>query len=311
MILLSTILGLINGIKVVCFNTILAVSLCGKVIILAFEVLFDYCICIVYGFGVVFDEFRNFTIEQVFLLSSLKALVDNVFHGVMKGFCDLGLSIIDFLFHGKVQAKAIVSSLENGIIGLFSLLSKALIWIGETIVEVVLFFPQTAYRAVIKSGEIANYSSGKIKDFAVHVIKTVLRDIASYSLAMISIFLILKYRRQILRFGQQLLSKIIRMILRIPTYLRSFLPQRDRRRVAVAPIPQRSPIRLRPTIQRSPVKTALDVSPICVICQDQPKCVVLLPCKHLCLCKECNDHYFHGFCPLCRTNIQKKLIVFI
>uniref|UniRef100_T1GZS9 RING-type domain-containing protein n=1 Tax=Megaselia scalaris TaxID=36166 RepID=T1GZS9_MEGSC len=121
---------------------------------------------------------------------------------------------------------------------------------------------------------------------------------------MIAIFLFLKFRRQIIRFGVGLIYKSFRMLLSIPRYLR--FPQRNRR-------PQQSPIRLRPRppLPISPKKTALDVSAICVICQDQPKCVVLLPCKHLCLCKDCNDNYFNGFCPLCRTNIQKKLIVFI
>lgn len=212
MILLSTIIGLINGIKVICVNALLAVSLCGKGIIVALEVIFGYASCFCHGLGVVFDEFQNFTFEQVSLLSNVKTLIDNIFHGVMKALGDLGNGIIDFIFHGKVQTKAIVTSMEDGIIGLFSLISKALIWMSETIVAVVVFFPQTAYRGVIKAGEITNYSSMKLTEFAVHVAKTVLRDIVSYSLAMTAIFLLLKYRRHIYRLGRNLLFQSIEMV---------------------------------------------------------------------------------------------------
>lgn len=210
--ILSPILELINGIKIVCVNFILGVSLCGKVIISIFEVIFEYASLLVHGLGVVFEDFQHFTLEQVFLLGKLKTLIDNIFHGILKLIGDLGNGIIEFLFHGKVQTKAIISTMEQGIINFFSLLSKALIWISETLVELVLFFPRTAYKLLLKAGEIVHYSSVKFTEFAVHIVKTVLRDIVSYSLAMIAIFLFLKFRRQIIRFGIGLLYKSFRMV---------------------------------------------------------------------------------------------------
>lgn len=212
MFLLSPILGLINGITVVFVNCVLVVSLVGKVIISAFEVLLDAASQFAGGAGVVFEEFRTFTLEQVFLLSSVKSLIDNIFYGIIKMLCDATNTVIEFLFQGKVQTKAVVTSLENGIIGLFSLISKALIWISEVIVALVVFFPKTAYRVAIQLGEIANYSSVKFTEFAVHVVKSVLRDIASYSLAMAAIFLILHNRRQIIRLGRNLVIKSIGMV---------------------------------------------------------------------------------------------------
>jgi len=50
----------------------------------------------------------------------------------------------------------------------------------------------------------------------------------------------------------------------------------------------------------------------CVVCQDELKSVVLLPCRHLCLCLECSITVTRkGKCPLCRSAIETALSVFI
>lgn len=53
---------------------------------------------------------------------------------------------------------------------------------------------------------------------------------------------------------------------------------------------------------------------LCVICQVEKKSVLLIPCRHLCLCQECsrntdmNGKLLH--CPLCRVKIEDKIHVF-
>ncbi|XP_061418107.1 E3 ubiquitin-protein ligase RNF26 [Lethenteron reissneri] len=54
----------------------------------------------------------------------------------------------------------------------------------------------------------------------------------------------------------------------------------------------------------------------CVICQDQPKGTVLLPCRHLCLCSACARTIMRGpfnqqKCPLCRKMIVHTMDVFM
>lgn len=55
---------------------------------------------------------------------------------------------------------------------------------------------------------------------------------------------------------------------------------------------------------------------LCVICQDKIKNVLLLPCRHVCLCHRCMQEIRHGRvqllqCPLCRQYIQSTMEVFV
>ncbi|XP_075230119.1 uncharacterized protein LOC142329413 [Lycorma delicatula] len=55
---------------------------------------------------------------------------------------------------------------------------------------------------------------------------------------------------------------------------------------------------------------------LCVVCQDRESNVVIIPCKHMCLCEECSlneafRHYRYTTCPICRHHIDGLLKVYL
>ena len=55
---------------------------------------------------------------------------------------------------------------------------------------------------------------------------------------------------------------------------------------------------------------------LCIVCLDNDRTTVLLPCRHLCLCHDCavtlqRYDYRHRTCPLCRHQIQDILNVYL
>lgn len=51
----------------------------------------------------------------------------------------------------------------------------------------------------------------------------------------------------------------------------------------------------------------------CVACQERPKSIVLLPCRHLCLCRNCSLEFQskQSSCPLCREEIIDVMQVYV
>lgn len=53
---------------------------------------------------------------------------------------------------------------------------------------------------------------------------------------------------------------------------------------------------------------------VCVICQDNLRCILMLPCKHLCLCNGCAKRITglrRSQCPICRKPIAQTLRVYV
>ncbi len=48
----------------------------------------------------------------------------------------------------------------------------------------------------------------------------------------------------------------------------------------------------------------------CVVCQVQNKTVLLMPCRHLCVCKDCSKNHQLILCPLCRERITERIDVY-
>ncbi len=64
---------------------------------------------------------------------------------------------------------------------------------------------------------------------------------------------------------------------------------------------------------RRKLREDLNLNPyLCVICLNERKNVVLLPCRHLCLCLTCSQKLENDApCPICREHIENRLEVFV
>ena len=52
-----------------------------------------------------------------------------------------------------------------------------------------------------------------------------------------------------------------------------------------------------------------DGSGECLVCMSESKAVLLLPCRHLCVCVECFDSFQQQKCPVCRTPLEEWCVV--
>lgn len=52
---------------------------------------------------------------------------------------------------------------------------------------------------------------------------------------------------------------------------------------------------------------------LCVVCQERQKCVLTLPCRHICLCRNCcmRLYAYQRTCPICRTFIYHSVNVYL
>ena len=50
---------------------------------------------------------------------------------------------------------------------------------------------------------------------------------------------------------------------------------------------------------------------LCGICQERVKKIVLLPCQHMCLCKQCLEHEEWKRCPICRQGVESNMEIYV
>jgi len=52
---------------------------------------------------------------------------------------------------------------------------------------------------------------------------------------------------------------------------------------------------------------------LCVVCQDKEKCIMILPCRHLCICQDCQEplRARHNHCPICRRPVRQTIKAYL
>jgi len=52
---------------------------------------------------------------------------------------------------------------------------------------------------------------------------------------------------------------------------------------------------------------------LCVVCQDNEKCIMILPCRHLCICEACQEplRQIRNTCPICRKGVKQMIKAYL
>ena len=53
----------------------------------------------------------------------------------------------------------------------------------------------------------------------------------------------------------------------------------------------------------------IDESKLCVVCQNAPKVVALVPCGHVCMCEVCETQLAERCCPICNKSYSQTMKV--
>ncbi|KAK1746283.1 hypothetical protein QTG54_002890 [Skeletonema marinoi] len=62
--------------------------------------------------------------------------------------------------------------------------------------------------------------------------------------------------------------------------------------------------------QQGTQSSAIEEEHLCVVCEDAKKSVIIMPCKHMCLCANCADFDRIKECPMCRAKVEDSMTVY-
>jgi hypothetical protein len=51
-------------------------------------------------------------------------------------------------------------------------------------------------------------------------------------------------------------------------------------------------------------------SKLCCVCMEGERQVLLMPCRHLCVCRGCSEDERLKDCPICRSEIRERMVVY-
>ena len=63
------------------------------------------------------------------------------------------------------------------------------------------------------------------------------------------------------------------------------------------------------SVAENPEPKIQDQTKECVVCMEEDKNTVLLPCRHLCVCQTCFPN-IENVCPMCREVVKDTLIIY-
>lgn len=231
---------------------------------------------------------------------------------------------MELLAWSALATRSVCVLIGNSTWMLIMLIPNGILFVTKLLIQIIVndVFGGISSMAVATVGCLKNTVHDTIDYFTVFPLHSLF--------GLLVIFLAIKYKHktlQLFRFVQRhmtmllmhLLRKIGNVFLGIFIALRfiygifsSALELRQHRRPSNSNL-NGNRIENAEDVNCSPLNKSTGNSNLCVICQDRPKSIVLLPCRHLCLCRNCtyNLQSYRTVCPLCRERFCETIQVYV
>uniref|UniRef100_A0A1I8Q0P1 RING-type domain-containing protein n=1 Tax=Stomoxys calcitrans TaxID=35570 RepID=A0A1I8Q0P1_STOCA len=221
-----------------------------------------------------------------------------------------------FFLNTQIISKLVATKLGCFVCHFLDLVRNALLLITDCAWWLITLIPRYLLYSAIAVGDAIVGGITLMRKAVVYSITIVVEDIFRLTIGIVLLILLWHNRRRLARVAIRFVSNLKRIIVlcfhRLCLFTNWILGRRTRLSV-VRTTPTRSRL---PRQRVSPAASEKSIDPHqrCVVCRDRQKCVVLLPCKHLCLCEECADYMIFSAqrqtCPLCRTSIVHSMSVY-
>lgn len=330
---MQQLLTIIDYLRSIVYNTFYYSFKCGQYIILGFKLLMDLIVILLKGlnllltalsesFAVFSEDVSNvFEILAEFVLLIIQELqkISGIIFFIADSIVNV-LIVLHTLFNNAIQCIINLTTLCAVNLKKLLVLFGSGVWFTVTLVPICMYnlclllinfisgvFQETG-ACILKSIKNVKLGVKDLYDFVTDVpIESCIGLIVTVSLVYIftqfymTIFnCIYQQLFHLLRRLRQLLNHTTQI--RLPTFNISRVFRPEIRRSLSTPLPQN-----KDNLNRSNDDWS------CIICQERLKCILLLPCRHVCMCSECNVRLqlYDNSCPICRNAIDDTMRVFV
>lgn len=251
------------------------------------------------------DALETFGNQLCYILSGLFSIFRDIIHKIGTVF---------------KSAKLIIGMVGVVLSEVLSLLKDAIIFLGNALWLIITFIP-------VHLPQLLQMGLRYIKDVFIDVIvdgymillkftnfmtDVPLESFIGITSAIIIIRLFVHYRREILSQMLQVYWLLIRKLLYMYYTLYNYMTDSEVRVITHMASGQEITTR-DSNFTGNEIDDGSGADALCIICQERQKCVLTLPCRHVCLCAECcrRLYGYQRTCPICRTFIYHSVTVYL
>lgn len=260
------------------------------------------------------EDIPNFTND---VIDTFVSQVVFVWSGVTKVYCDIYLKLSAIV----VSIKWLIDSVFLVISEVLYIIKSAVICLGEALWLIVTFIPVQLPQLVKQllrylteiaiDGIVSAYMS--LLKFTNFLTDVPLESFMGIISAIVIVRLCIHFREDIQTRFTSLYWSVVRNSLYLYHLFYNYFTDSEVRVITSLVGGREARVREAEAIVRAANDAADAADALCVICQERQKCVLTLPCRHICLCSECcmRLYGYQRTCPICRTFIYHSVTVYL